>query len=128
MQRIKYGPVQQPVKTTFQNVEDKARSEIKVFYQDLTKALVATHISLKNIKLLLQKIPDCSTISSNSKNIALIQEIISLVATIAVNIFQKFQKSSKRNSFFPKLPFKIMCNLSVFIYCFVSFVFYLLSQ
>ncbi|KAJ8931262.1 hypothetical protein NQ314_015848 [Rhamnusium bicolor] len=85
---MKSGPVQQSVKTTFQNVGNQTRSETELFHQDLAKALVAANIPLKmlqntQIKEFLQQycnqnIPDKSTI--RKKNVhavykTVIQEI-----------------------------------------------------
>ncbi|KAJ8936068.1 hypothetical protein NQ314_012503 [Rhamnusium bicolor] len=47
LQKMKSGPVQQSVKTTFHNVGNQTRSEMEVFHQDLCKALVAANIPLK---------------------------------------------------------------------------------
>ncbi|KAJ8934027.1 hypothetical protein NQ314_013627 [Rhamnusium bicolor] len=72
LQKMKSGPIQQSVKTTFQNVGNQTRSETEVFHQDLCKALVAANIPLKKLhnthfKEFLQKhcnqnIPDESNI------------------------------------------------------------------
>ncbi|KAJ8967157.1 hypothetical protein NQ314_003045 [Rhamnusium bicolor] len=61
LQKMKSGPIQQSVKTTFQNVGNQTRSETEVFHQDLSKALVIANIPLKNLqntqfKEFLQKI------------------------------------------------------------------------
>ncbi|KAJ8928230.1 hypothetical protein NQ314_019177 [Rhamnusium bicolor] len=68
-------PVQQSVKSTFQNVGNQTRSETEVFRQDLCKALVAANTPLKKLqnnqfKEFLQKycnqnISDESTIRKN---------------------------------------------------------------
>lgn len=84
LEKMKTRPIQQCVKTAFQNVEDKSKSERVVFHQDLCKALVAANIPLKKLqntqfreflqKYCNQNIPDESTL--RKKNVSAVYETV----------------------------------------------------